>query len=447
MEIPVYKEFFSSLLAHSKWRQNFISALGANERPAVLKWGTSIFIAGLLLRLTIVLAGPPPVHNTEPVNIALSLATKGTYADPYGPGVGPTAHCVPLHPLLVAGLFRTFGTGQRGRLALRIAASTAAALAAALLPALAVASGIGLGSGVVAGMAGALLPVSFWEQTSGVFDAPFTSVFLIALCVLVCRAWAAASFTRSEAAALGLTVGVGCLFNPVLIAVLLARSVLTIVRFRNRWPRVVAFIAVATACTFLVLAPWAIRNHRVLGSFIWTRSNFGLELQVSNNDLAGPEMERNVDAPDFLLMHPSKSAKERDKVRRMGEVSYQRAKMQQALAWITSHKRRFLLLSVERFRLFWVPGMERPWQTAFEAALSLLGFAGVAVLFWKRYPSAWIFGAALAAYPAIYYIVQGSHRYRFPIEDVLFLLAAVCFTSLSESLFFRRLRPAGPPPR
>ena len=70
--------------------------------------------------------------------------TTGRYADAYGAGSGPTAHCAPLHPVLLSFLFRIFGTGARGALAMRVFGSTAAAAGFALLPALAVAGGLGL---------------------------------------------------------------------------------------------------------------------------------------------------------------------------------------------------------------------------------------------------------------------------------------------------------------
>ena len=58
--------------------------------------------------------------------------------------------------LLLSSLFRVFGTGARGALAMKVLASTAAAVGFALPPAVAVAGGLGLPSGVLAGTAGAL---------------------------------------------------------------------------------------------------------------------------------------------------------------------------------------------------------------------------------------------------------------------------------------------------
>jgi hypothetical protein len=407
-----------------------------------------VFVAGLLVRLAAVLPDRQTTlsERPEPVQIALSLMTTGRYADAYGAGSGPTAHCAPLHPVLLSILFRVFGTGPRGALAIRISGSAAAAAGFALLPALAVAGGLGLSSGALAGMAGALLPVNFWAQTSGTFDAPFTSMVLAALCLLLCRAWAAAQFTKAEGAVFGVAAGFGCLLSPGLIPVLAAWSIASVVRYRRQLRRVLAFLAVAAVCVLSILAPWAIRNYRVLGSLIWTRSDFGLELQVSNNDIVTPDLERNVRLPEFALLHPFSGAGERAKVRMAGEVAYQRSKERQAFAWIASHKRRFLLLTAERLRLFWLPDMARPWQSVLEAALALLGLCGLALLFWKRYAFAWVASATLIAYPAVYYVIQVSPRYRFPLEPILFLLAASLFSGYMNGTKVR-IAPANRPPR
>jgi hypothetical protein len=406
------------------------------HRRPVAAWSVAVFLVALLTRLVLVEATYlRELPRPEPVKIALSLASTGKYADAYGAGVGPTAHCAPLHPLLLSLVFRVFGTGSRGSLAMSVCGSIAASLAFALLPALGVASGLGLSSGALAGMAGALLPVNFWCQTSGSFDAPFTAVALVALSLLLCRIWAAASFTGAEGVAFGVTAGLGCLINPALAPVLAAWSIASAVRYRRQLRRVLTFLAISIVCVFSVLAPWAIRNYISLGSLIWTRSNFGLELQVSNNDLLTADLERNMGMPAFALLHPFMSASERAKVRAAGEVSYQHSKRREAFAWIASHKQRFMLLTAERFRLFWLPRMRQAWQTMLEDVLTVLGLSGLALLFWKREASAWVPGAVLAAYPAVYYVIQVSPRYRFPMECILFLLAAHLCRHLQVALF------------
>ncbi len=394
------------------------------DKPIIVL-ATVLFVVGLAVRLLLLaVLHTEPEAPPEPVKIAISLATTGKYADAYGAGVGPTAHCAPLHPLLLSGLFRIFGTDGTGRFAVRVAASVAAALGFALLPFLAVASGLEVVSGVLAGAAGALLPVNFWPQTSGVFDAPFTATVLVGLCILVCRIWARGRLTMREGAILGGATGLASLLNPAILPVVAAWLIALAVENRQRARQVLLLGAVCAACFIVTVMPWAIRNLKVLGSPIWTRSNFWLEMHVSNNDWLTADEERNSRMPEFAFVHPYLGAIEKAKVKKLGEIAYMRSKRDEAIAWISSHKGKFLALSAERFRLFWLPRMRRFPQTLVEDSLTILGLGGLALLFRQRVSSAWLFAGIVIAYPAIYYIIQVSPRYRFPIEPFLFLLAA-----------------------
>jgi hypothetical protein len=322
--------------------------------------------------------------------------------------------------MLLSVIFRIFGTGARGSLAVSLSASIAAAFAFALLPALAVASRLGRSCGVLAGVAGALLPVNYWAQTSGIFDAPFTGAMLVVLCLVLCGITSAASFKALEGLAFGGLGGLACLLNPALVPVTALWSVILVVRYRTHLRCVISFLGISAAFFLLTVAPWAIRNELALGSPIWTRDNFGLELQVSNHDAAIASQERNIETPEFASSHPHRSANERAKVRAMGEIQYNRAKKEQALAWIRSHKRRFVRLTTERLRQFWFPSVQRWWQTTFEATLTILGLGGLWLMIAARNPFGWVFASALIAYPLIYYVIQVSPRYRYPVESLLF---------------------------
>jgi len=408
-----------------------MSGLTAQQRNRVVIWGSAVFLVGFVVRLVLVLKTyPHELSVSEPVNIALSLVRTGKYADAYGAGVGPTAHSAPLHPLFLSVLFRIFGTGAAGSLAMEMSAAIAISLSFALLPVLAVTSGLGLNSGVLAGFAGALLPVNFWSQTSGTFDQPFTSALLVALCILLCRVWGAASFTKADGAVFGVVAGIGCLLNPALIQILVAWAIVTAFRFRQQLRQVLWFLAVSSLCALLIMTPWAIRNYVTLGSLIWTRSNFGLELQRSNNDMFTTDNEHNVLTAEWLRTNPFTTESERAKVRMSGEVTYQRAEQEEAFAWIRTHKRRFLVLTAERVRLFWLPRMRRPWQTLFETCLTIMALCGLVVALWKGKTRAWLMSAVLISYPTVYVITQVSPRFRLPIESILFLFSAYAVSSL-----------------
>lgn len=405
-----------------------------NELSNLRFWIFTIFGVGLIVRIGVVLA---TLHvglygGGEPYNIAISLADNGTYADAFGRGVGPTAHTAPLLPLILAAIIRLFGVGLTGYL-IRVAfTSIAAAMAFALLPALAVRSQLGLPAGVIAGLIGAIAPINFWAQTAGIFDAPYTMLGLIGLCVALSGYWVNGYFPARGAVALGLLSGFICLLNPTIVEVLVGWYVFGMLRFKNDRRELSIFTATAAAVVVICLSPWALRNARALGSAIWTRSNFGLELQVSNNDRATADLEQNVREPDFP--HPFTDSNERNKIRLMGEVAYHETKKKDALSWIGSHPARFAQLALRRIFLFWFPSMARLLQSIAEDLITILAFAGLLSLFRNNHPSAWMFLAVLVCYPAVYLIIQVSPRYRLPIEPILLLLGCIFCINLRNTL-------------
>jgi len=386
-------------------------------------WGFAVFGTGMLTRVVLLARSPQAGPAGECARIAISLMNTGRYADAYGPGSGPTAHILPLLPILLSVLYRILGIGSAGALGASLVSSAAAAASFALLPALAVAAELELSVGAGAGLAGALLPVNFFAQAGGNWDAPYTALIFVGLFILFARFLGASESTRAAGLRFGLLAGCGLLFSSSLIPVLAAWSIIALVRYRTQLPRL-ATLLVAGGTTLLILAPWAIRNDMALGSTIWTRSNFGLELQVSNNDLMSADLEKNVRDPNFMLFHPFVGMNERNKVRMLGEVEYNRLKERTALDWIRSHPRRFIWLTGERVKLFWFPEMRRNWQTLVEGALTILSALGVIFLFANRSLFAWPAVAALFFYPAVYSVIQTSARYRFPLEPLLFLLSA-----------------------
>ena len=408
-----------------------------SSNALILVWSTLIFICGFIVRFAFLANAnhDPLVKDPEPVQVALSLLRTGRFADAYGPGVGLTAHMMPLHPMLLSWIFKLVGTGKAAETAMGAVASVASSIAFALLPLMAVVSGLGLAIGVVAGFLGALLPFNFWSQTSGMFDAPYTSVALLLLVLTLTVIWKKGQFSNSEALWFGIAAGLSFLLNPVLAAVVAGWAAASFFRFKQDLRRVALFFLVSAATVMLTLAPWAIRNHYALGSTIWTRSNFGLELEVSNNDILGPDLETNVEGPYFELFHPLTGNAQRARVKRLGEVEYMRQKKEEAVQWISTHRERFLILSAERFRLFWFPRLMRWWQSAGEDILTILALIGALLLYRRGNPLAWIAGAALIAYPAVYYIIQVSVRYRFPLEPIFFLLAATLLSPIADRYF------------
>jgi hypothetical protein len=182
------------------------------------------------------------------------------------------------------------------------------------------------------------------------------------------------------------------------------------------------FPVMATLTIFIVLSPWAIRNYFALGSPIWTRSNFGIELNVANNDQAKPNWGDNGIA--MSRYHPRASSIERTELVAQGEINYNHKMRNQALTWMAAHPKEFLWLVLRRIFYFWFPEMKRPLQTFAMAGLTVGAIFGLFVL---RSRDRWLaacFVVVLVSYPIVYYVVQASPRYVYPIQWMLFFLTS-----------------------
>ena len=406
----------------------------------VLSFGVRLW---LLSRMPI---APLAGQHLESINIARSLSRYGAFSDPFadtGP-TGPTAHCLPLFPLIVALVIRSFGFGATAALALSWLASAAASLAYALLPVLGRSCSISRRIGISAGVAGALLPaflwkdtlgrIEFWAQADGRWEAPFTFLALVCLASIVARQWQEAEFTSKQGAACGIAAAVATLFSANTLLILGFWFLCAFLWFSGKRVDVVRYFGAAFLVVLIALAPWVIRNRLVLGSWILTRSNFGLELQVSNNSISTGSLETNLESPQWHALHPSTSKEEQLKVLRMGEVAYNKAKKEQAIHWIRSNPKQFMKLTWERIVSFWFPRMGSRRYTILMAMITILAMVGI-IRLWKIKPEiALLLGSACVAYSLVYIVIEASLRYRYPIEGFLLLLSSYALYSWLPSL-------------
>ncbi|MFO7586594.1 MAG: glycosyltransferase family 39 protein [Gemmatimonadota bacterium] len=352
--------------------------------------------------------------------IAITLATRGEFADPYAVPTGPTAHLPPVPPLLLAGIVRLFGVSITAGIVAWLIGTLAQSAIWGMLPWI----GQRVGLGWRAGLAGALAAAPFpqWLLNHGEDIAAVTFGLLVVAAV---RRWE--SRPRAGGSLL-LGAGFGFLFHvqPAFLPVLLGYLAfeLWMRSDRRRW-RSAGLVVLGAV---IVCLPWGVRNSRALDAVFFVRSNFGLELRMGNHEGA----TASIETPHFRTdpQHPRALASEAMKVREMGEVPYMRAAGREARAWIGQHPGQFAGLTAERFGYFWLGPLDRPAVALLFSALTALAIFGAARTLPTLPPhriAALI--TPLLAYPPVYYLVPWQQRYRFPIEWVLFLLAGAAVWS------------------
>jgi hypothetical protein len=374
----------------------------------------------------------------EPGDIAYSLAVGKGFASPFRADTGPTAWETPVYPLIVAGVFRIFGT-------FTFDSFVAAVLLNILFSSLACVPIFFVGRRI-AGTAVAAGAAWLWAIFPNAVIIPYQWIWDTSLSALLAATilWATLALAESQRArdwcAYGLLWGFTLMTNGTLAALLPLLLGWLLWRARQRGERWIARPALTAGIIVLCCVPWTVRNYAVFHSFIPLRSVLGLQLWLGNNDQYRDQF------PGWL--HPIDSPAERAKYVRMGEIAYMREKRQAAVHWMLSHPKREAQLFEQRFIATWLatPHPLRDFlisrdlliRTVFVSNLlaSLGALAGIIVLYRDRRMRRYAFPVAVypIVFPVVFYMSQALLRYRYPIDPVILLLTAVAAAALARRL-------------
>jgi len=374
----------------------------------------------------------------ESGDIAVSLAQGHGFSSPFRIPTGPTAWMTPVYPLLLAGIFRLFGT-YTFRAYLAAALFNVSCVTLTCVPLYYAARRVG-------GRALAASATWLWAIFPNAILLTFESMWEACLSALVGAAilWATLAISGSRRlrdwCAYGLLWGFALMTNPVLASLLpLLAGWLAWRDWRERRPRPLreslARPALAIAVAALCCVPWTIRNYRAFHHFVPWSSVLGLQLWLGNNPQAHPVW--------LARLHPINDMAERAAYVRMGEIPYMKQKFGLAIRYMLTHPRREFVLTFRRFLAVWSGGTPYPVRDFFAnhslwfryvllfnllAALA----AAVAIVLLLRRGSEFAFPLAVfpLIFPWAYYLTLVEPRYRFPIDPVVMLLAAITLLTL-----------------
>jgi 4-amino-4-deoxy-L-arabinose transferase-like glycosyltransferase len=412
----------------------------AIDRPLVKIWFKIrnapfwIFFIALILRVGWIVLGHTYRFKSADNNfsfgwemgrIAASLASGHGFSSPFGPATGATAWEPPLYPYLTAGVFLVFGIYTKlSAFVLLTLNSVFSALTCVPIYWIArriFSEKVAVGSA----WAWALLPnVMFWS-TRAVWETSL-SALLFALAF-----WLALSMEDRDGLLpwlqFGLLWGVIALNSTSLISFLPAAGLWAWYRRAQCGKKSAAGVALASVVFIAVIAPWLVRNDREFGKFIFIRDNFGAELRLGN----GP----GADGTWMEYLHPTQDSYAMRQYREMGELNYIAMRKAQAIEYIEQNYSRFFILCVKRFVYFWAgspKATQPPWMNEVKNSLflasSVLTFWGLGSALRLRRPGAWLLFSLMLLYPAIYYFVFPSPRYRVPIEPEMAILSVYVIT-------------------
>jgi 4-amino-4-deoxy-L-arabinose transferase-like glycosyltransferase len=361
-------------------------------------------------------------------NIANSLATGHGFSSPFRVDTGPTAWMTPLFPMLLAGIFRMFGS-YTFHAWLAVVIFNILCCTAATIPLFFIGARLGGRSvGACAAWLWALFPNAILLPVESMWDASLSA--LIAVTIL----WATLALDDSPRfrnwCAYGLLWGFALMTNATLGALLPFLLAWLAYRAHKTDPRWIAKAAAAVVSVVLCCVPWTIRNYSVFHTFVPLRSVLGLQLWLGNNDHT-----QDVFRGD---LHPIYNSEERAHYVDTGEIAYMQEKKREAVQYIRQHPAREAHLIFRRFISIWAGGTPYPladfagsssWWFRYVVTFNLLAalgaLGGIVILFTRRSVFAFPVAVFPVIYPCAFYLTLSLPRYRLPIDPVVMLLCAV----------------------
>ncbi len=326
----------------------------------------AVWAAYLLPRLALCLLNVTPTSDADwYFHRAVELAAGKGYLSIHG---APTAYWPPGWPMAMGLAFRAFGPGL---LAIKLLNLAAMALTGWLVLDL----GPRLFDAKGAGRLGLLL-LALYPNSIGYAPLGLTEVFYTALLLAGCWLLIARGDIVSLAMG-GLVFGLATLVKaqtlvcvPLILAIWLLRDAAGQPAF---WRGVLRGIPAALGrfvliigFAALVVAPWSMRNSRVLGQTVLLSTNGGITLLTGNCDKCNGGFTPNDPVVKAL-----------DARTDLDEVAYDREAKRLGMEWIRTHPLRFVeMMPVKLFKL-WGPDGESQW--AYETGYA--GFGAHAGLF------------------------------------------------------------------
>lgn len=401
-------------LAGSAW---FIALVAMALRVAFLVYKASLILGVVLATI--------PFQN-EAANVASALAQGQGFCCLFRESTGPTAWLAPVYPLLLAGIFKLFGTFTLRSFYVAVVLNcTFSSLAC--FPLFHAAKRL-------RGQTCAVLACWLWAVFPSGIILPFEWIWDTSLSVLLAAAllWATLKFAdstrRRDFALYGLLWALSLLTNPALGALLPFLLGWLLLRQRGNRVHQLRLVSLSFAVILLLCLPWTFRNYVQFHRFIPLRSNFPYELWSGNNEIFDEHSRQVNRITRYEQVHLYAE---------LGENAFLDQKWQKAWNFISTHPRLYSELFGRRIVITWL-GTESPWQDFKQTdsllvkflllwnAITLLSvIAGLVRLYLRQRPYFFPVATFPLIFPLTFYIAHTSLRHRHPCDPFLAMLMAV----------------------
>jgi len=410
-------------------------------RSATLAAAAALVVRLILLWLTHSNANARPkfqVAGGEAANIALSLATGKGFFGPFPGYELATAWLAPVYPFLWSLGFRIFNLNPSSRILIGQILNCIFS-AATCWPIHAIGKKLfGEKMGLASAWVWVFLPYAILMPLEWAWDQSLAALLL----ALIVQATLGLRESASPLAwsGYGLLWGLAGLVNPTLCGLFpFLLGWLIFQRRQSGWKSSFPLCARAVCMFILALLPWTLRNHYVLGDWVFVKSNFGLEFWLGNNP-AVKEIYSNE-------LHPIGNFHERLRLIFAGEPNYNRLKLHQAIGFIESHPGAFLKNTSDRILDTWAATFDSRvdlWLRALDLSranvwycslFSVVSLAGMILALRRNWRDSLPLAICVFLFPIPYYITHTGLRYRHPIEPFLAIFAVYAIARMWAAFF------------
>jgi 4-amino-4-deoxy-L-arabinose transferase-like glycosyltransferase len=195
---------------------------------------------------------------------------------------------------------------------------------------------------IIAGVIAAVYP-SFILYSNRVMPEALL-VLLVCLMVIFMVRFARGGKALDVCAA-GLITGLACLCRPTALAFIPVGIIWILIVGRADARRSLRAAALLVVFAAIVIAPWTYRNYSVHGEFVPVSTRGGMSLWLGNNDRATGNLGVDNEMLQSTMPDPGT-----DK-----ETEMDRFYRNEAMKFIKSHPKRFILLGIKKVFHFWRP--------------------------------------------------------------------------------------------
>lgn len=400
-------------------------------------------LGGAAMRAGYAFLRPPVGGLGEADNVAVAIASGRGIADAYHLGQGATAHLMPVSPGIAGGVYALVGIRSPASWVILSAWSIALSLLSIILLSRVFGRlGVTERTRMLATAYLSLVPVYLGQEAVvfGVWEGALAVVLMAGVLLRLTEEGGRA--TLAARAKLAATTAITAFVNPLLG---LAGFGAAVIGNRRTWSfgQTAGFIALSAVACAGLFGPWAVRNQRLLGAPVITRSNAGLELALAtNSEMLGNRPHEDVFYEQLARIHPTANANAYRQVQAIGEVAYSRRLGDDASRWIKAHpveEARLILFHLRNsfapepwlFRI-WTQAPGSDVRSVLASLAGVLGLAGIALGLIQR-RRGWILIAIMVCGPAaLLSPFQPISRYIYIFYTMLVFSAAFAIGEMAS---------------